>query len=59
MKIEQSKAKNKKFKATFSHYIDGKLKKIKSSQFGDNRYEDYTQHSDKERRDTGRDIPKI
>ena len=51
MKIEPSKAKNKKFTATFSHYIDGKLKKIKTSQFGDSRYEDYTQHSDKLRRE--------
>jgi len=50
MKIEKSTAKNKKFKATFSHYIDGTLKKIKTSQFGDSRYEDYTQHKDKERR---------
>ena len=51
MKIEKSNAKNKKFKATFSHYIDGTLKTIKTSQFGDSRYEDYTQHSDKSRRE--------
>jgi len=50
MKIEKGTAKNKKFKATFSHIKDGKYQKIKTSQFGDNRYQDYTQHKDKERR---------
>jgi hypothetical protein len=51
MKIEPSKAKNKKFKATFSHIKDGKFQIIKSSQFGDSRYKDYTQHKDKKRRE--------
>ena len=51
MKIEKSNAKNKKFKATFSHHVNGKLKTIKTSQFGDSRYEDYTQHKDKSRRE--------
>ena len=50
MKIEPATAKNKKFKAIFSHIVDGKYKKIKTSSFGDNRYEDYTQHKDKARR---------
>jgi len=47
MIIEKGKAKNKKRKAIFS---DGD-KKIRTVQFGDNRYEDYTQHKDKSRRD--------
>lgn len=45
--IEKGTAKNKKWKAIF---YDDKGKKIKTSQFGDNRYEDYTQHKDKKRR---------
>lgn len=44
--IKPSKIKNKKYTAIF---YDGD-KKIKTSQFGDNRYQDYTQHKDKERR---------
>ena len=47
MVIEKGSAKNKKWKAIF---YDDKGKKIKTVQFGDNRYEDYTQHKDKERR---------
>tara|TARA_R110000868_G_scaffold355714_1_gene617274 strand:- start:50 stop:346 length:297 start_codon:yes stop_codon:yes gene_type:complete len=47
MVIEKGTAKNKKFKAIF---YDGEGKKIKTSQFGDNRYSDYTLHKDKERR---------
>ena len=47
MVIEKATAKNKKWKAIF---YDDKGKKIKTTQFGDNRYEDYTQHKDKERR---------
>ena len=46
MKIEKGTGKNKKLKAIF---YDGD-KKIKTTQFGDSRYEDYTQHKDKERR---------
>ena len=46
MVIEKGTAKNKKLKAIF---YDGD-KKIKTTQFGDDRYEDYTQHKDKERR---------
>lgn len=46
MVIEKGTAKNKKLKAIF---YDGD-KKIKTVQFGDSRYEDYTQHKDKERR---------
>lgn len=46
MVIEKGTAKNKKFKAIF---YDGD-KKVKTSQFGDIRYEDYTQHKDKTRR---------
>ncbi len=47
MVVEKGTAKNKKFKAIF---YDGD-KKIKTTQFGDNRYSDYTQHKDKSRRD--------
>ena len=47
MVIEKGSAKNKKWKAIF---YDDKGKKIKTTQFGDNRYEDYTQHKDKQRR---------
>jgi hypothetical protein len=54
MKIEKGTAKNKKWKAVFSHYVDGKLKIIKTTQFGDNRYEDYTQHKSKDRREAYR-----
>ena len=50
MKIIKATAKNKKWKALFSKDIDGKRKVIKSTSFGDNRYQDYTQHRDKERR---------
>ena len=50
MKIEKGTAKNKKWKATFSHVVDGSLKKIKSTQFGDDRYQDYTLSRDKEQR---------
>ena len=46
--IEKGTAKNKKWKAIF---YDEKDKKIKTTQFGDNRYLDYTQHKDKSRRD--------
>jgi len=45
--IQKSKIKNKKYTAIF---YDGD-KKIKTSQYGDKRYEDYTQHKDKQRRD--------
>jgi hypothetical protein len=47
MVIEKATAKNKKWKAIF---YDDKGKKIKTTQFGDNRYEDYSQHKDKQRR---------
>ena len=50
MKIIPATAKNKKWTAIFSHYVDGKRKIIKMTSFGDNRYQDYTQHRDKERR---------
>ncbi len=48
MVIEKGTAKNKKLKAIF---YDDRGRKIKTSQFGDNRYEDYTIHKDKKRRD--------
>jgi len=51
MVVEKGTAKNKKLKAIF---YDGD-KKIKTTQFGDNRYEDYTQHKDKSRRSKYRD----
>ena len=47
MVIEKGTAKNKKWKAIF---YDDEGKKIKTTQFGDDRYEDYSQHKDKERR---------
>lgn len=47
MTIEKGTAKNKKLKAIF---YDDKGKKIKTTQFGDDRYSDYTIHKDKERR---------
>ena len=47
MVVEKGTAKNKKFKAIF---YDGEGKKIKTTQFGDNRYQQYIQHKDKERR---------
>jgi len=57
MKIEKATAKNKKFKAIFSHEVDGKpkdgkakMKKIKTTNFGDANAQDYTQHADKKRR---------
>lgn len=46
MVVEKGTGKNKKLKAIF---YDGD-KKIKTTQFGDSRYEDYTQHKDKQRR---------
>ena len=54
MKIEKGTAKNKKLKAIFSHYVDGKLKIIKTTQFGDDRYEDYLTHKSKKRREAYR-----
>ena len=55
MIIEKGTAKNKKFKAIF---FDGD-KKVKTSQFGDKRYEDYTQHKDKARRTKYRNRHKV
>ena len=52
VEIKSGTAKNKKWKAIF--YND-QGKKIKTSQFGDNRYQDYTQHKDKKRRDKYRE----
>ncbi len=48
MVVEKGTAKNKKLKAIF---YDGDGKKIKTSQFGDNRYEDYTLSKDKKQRE--------
>lgn len=48
MIIEKGTAKNKKLKAIF---YDDSGKKIKTSQFGDDRYSDYTIHKDKTRRE--------
>ena len=47
MVIEKGTAKNKKLKAIF---YDEKGKKIKTTQFGDNRYQDYTLSKDKAQR---------
>lgn len=43
----KSTVKNKKFDV----YVKGKGNKIKKISFGDSRYEDFTQHKDKKRRD--------
>jgi len=47
MVVEKGTAKNKKLKAIF---YDAKGKKIKTTQFGDSRYGDYTLTKDKEQR---------
>jgi len=52
MVVEKGTGKNKKLKAIF---YDDQGKKIKTTQFGDSRYEDYTQHKDKKRRSKYRD----
>jgi lipopolysaccharide export LptBFGC system permease protein LptF len=52
MLVEKGTGKNKKLKAIF---YDDEGKKIKTTQFGDSRYEDYTQHKDKKRRSKYRD----
>ena len=46
MVVEKGTGKNKKLKAIF-YGAEGK--KIKTSQFGDSRYSDYTIHKDKQR----------
>ena len=46
--IKPSNVKNKKFTAIF---YDDTGKKVKTSQFGDSRYSDYTKHKDKQRRE--------
>ena len=51
MIIEKGTGKNKKWKAIFYASDSSGDKKIKTTQFGDSRYEDYTQHKDKKRRD--------
>jgi len=50
MKIEKGTAKHKKWKAIFSHYLDGKLKIIKTVHFGSEGMSDFTIHKDKERK---------
>lgn len=55
MKIEKATAKGKKYKAIFSHEVDGKMKVIKSTNFGDSSAQDYTQHGDKKRRELYRE----
>ncbi len=47
MVIEKGTAKNKKLKAIF---YDDKGKRIKTTQFGDSRYQDYTLSKDKKQR---------
>lgn len=47
LSVKKSKRKNKKFVATFE-YNDGTIKDV---HFGDNRYDDYTQHRSKKRRE--------
>ena len=48
MVIEKGTGKNKKWKAIF---YDDEGKKIKTTQFGDSRYEDYTISKDKKQRE--------
>tara|TARA_R110000772_G_scaffold237382_1_gene349292 strand:- start:215 stop:508 length:294 start_codon:yes stop_codon:yes gene_type:complete len=50
MKIEKGKSKNKKWKATFSHLVDGKSKKIKTVQFGSKGMDDFTITKDKDQK---------
>ncbi len=50
MKIEKGTAKNKKWKAVFSQYVDGKMKKLKVVQFGSKGMDDYTITGDKAQR---------
>lgn len=45
--IVPSKIKHKKYTAVF---YDSDKKKVKTTHFGDNRYDDYTQHHDKMRK---------
>jgi hypothetical protein len=52
MTIEKGTAKNKKLKAIF---FDDKGKKIKTTQFGDDRYSDYTISKDKKQRNKYRE----
>ncbi len=52
MVIEKGTAKNKKLKAIF---YDDEGKKIKTTQFGDDRYGDYTLTKDKKQRSKYRD----
>jgi|TARA_R110000764_G_scaffold11321_4_gene33986 hypothetical protein len=52
MVVEKGTGKNKKWKAIFS---DDSGKKVKTTQFGDSRYSDYTLHKDKSRRKKYRD----
>jgi len=56
MVIEKATAKNKKLKAIF---YDDEGKKIKTTSFGDSRYEDYRMHKDKERRSKYRSRHKV
>ena len=59
MNITKSNAKNKKFTAVFSHDKNGKRVKIKTTQFGDSRYQDYTQTKDKTKRAQYRNRHKV
>lgn len=47
VEIKKSNLKNKKWTAVF---YDGDHKKVKTTHFGDNRYNDYTQHHDNMRK---------
>lgn len=51
MKITPSTAKGKKYTAVFSHKVDGKMKKIKTTHFGSAGASDYLQNKDKDRRE--------
>jgi len=49
--ITKSTNPKKKYTAIFSHHVNGKLKKIKTTHFGAGGMSDYTIHKDKARRE--------
>jgi hypothetical protein len=51
IKLEISNRKNKKYKMNFYILVNNELKKIKTTHFGDNRYQDFTTHNDIKRKE--------
>tara|TARA_R110001599_G_scaffold120501_3_gene291574 strand:+ start:6729 stop:7034 length:306 start_codon:yes stop_codon:yes gene_type:complete len=49
--ITKSTNPKKKYTAVFSHHVEGKLKKIKTTHFGSGGMSDYTIHKDKARKE--------